>query len=92
MIYTPFSEKLKNDVRNKAFHRCSICQRLGTIQIHHIIPQSEGGPDDEKNTTPLCTNCHKIYGLNPLKRQFLLDKRNEWYNIAENILYGDSSK
>jgi len=88
----PFSEKLKNEVRNKAFHRCSICHRLGTIQIHHIIPQNEGGPDDQNNATPLCTNCHKIYGSNPLKRSFLLEKRDEWYNNAESIIYGDSTE
>ncbi|MFX0153182.1 MAG: BtrH N-terminal domain-containing protein [Candidatus Hodarchaeota archaeon] len=86
----PFSEKIKNEVRNKAFHRCSICHRLETIQIHHIIPQNEGGPDDQNNATPLCTNCHKIYGSNPLKRKFLKEKRDEWYNNAESIIYGNT--
>jgi hypothetical protein len=88
----PFSEKLKNEVRNEAYHRCSICHRLGTIQIHHIIPQNEGGLDDQNNATPLCTNCHKIYGSNPLKRSFLIEKRDGWYNTAEHIIFGESTK
>jgi len=88
----PFSEKLKEDVRNKAFYRCSICHRLGNIQIHHIVPQSEGGLDDQSNATPLCTNCHKIYSSNPLKRKYLLEKRDDWYINAKKIIYGDSSE
>jgi hypothetical protein len=86
----PFSEKIKNQILKKAFHRCSICHRLGTIQIHHIIPQNEGGLDNQNNATPLCTNCHKIYGSNPLKRKFLRKKRDEWYNNAESIVYGNT--
>jgi len=38
-------------------HQCCICE--GTeVQVHHIIPQEEGGTSDEENLIVLCLNCH----------------------------------
>jgi len=28
------------------------------IEIHHIVPESEGGTDDIDNALPLCFDCH----------------------------------
>jgi 5-methylcytosine-specific restriction endonuclease McrA len=40
----------------------STCQRcyihLSTIQIHHIVPVSDGGLDDVSNLICLCGKCH----------------------------------
>ena len=30
------------------------------LQIHHIIPESEGGTDSENNLAPFCTECHSL--------------------------------
>ena len=62
MILIPFSEKIKKDVSKMAYYRCSICHRLESLDIHHIIPQSLGGSDEIENAAPLCKSCHKIYG------------------------------
>lgn len=43
---------------------CMQCQRAGsettTIEIHHIIPVSAGGSDDDTNLVTLCSECHKV--------------------------------
>lgn len=49
-----------------------ICQTCGlglnnpelnaVFEVHHIIPVSMGGSDDEENLILLCSNCHKIVG------------------------------
>ena len=62
----PFSEKVKLEVKRKAAFRCCRCQAIG-IDVHHIIPESEGGSDDIDNATPLCQNQHDQFGDNPKK-------------------------
>ena len=47
-----FTEKLKIEVRKKAAFRCCRCHEIG-VDIHHIIPQTEGGPDAIGNAAPL---------------------------------------
>ena len=38
--------------------RCAICKnKTGSIDIHHIIPQSVGGTN--MPTVPLCPTCHR---------------------------------
>jgi len=44
-----------------ACHRhCCICHKpAGTkMEIHHILPKSQGGEDTEDNGIPLCFDCH----------------------------------
>ncbi|WP_307724421.1 HNH endonuclease [Pseudoduganella lurida] len=43
---------------------CAECRRQGravpATQRDHIIPLSEGGPDDETNEQGLCGECHEV--------------------------------
>ncbi len=77
-----FPEPLKLKVRQRAHFRCCLCHALG-IEIHHIIPQSEGGPDLETNAAPLCPSCHDTYGANPAKRKFIREARDFWHELCE---------
>jgi len=88
----PFSEKIKKDVSKKAYYRCSICHRIESLDIHHIIPQSEGGSDEINNAAPLCKSCHKIYSFNPNRRNFIRNKRDDWYENANLIVQKDISE
>ena len=86
----PFSEKLKLEIKKKALQRCCICHDVG-IEIHHIIPQSEDGPDTFENAAPLCPSCHDRYGDNPKKRKFIKEARDIWYEICLQR-FGETSK
>ena len=79
----PFSESLKLEVKKKSNWQCCICEAY-YVEIHHVIPQEEGGPDTEENAAPLCPNCHDTYGPNPKKRKFIKEKRDDWYSKCEN--------
>ncbi|OGD61567.1 hypothetical protein A3A71_04240 [Candidatus Berkelbacteria bacterium RIFCSPLOWO2_01_FULL_50_28] len=76
-----FSESAKLSIRRKAAFRCSLCHDLG-VDIHHIIPQAENGPDSEENAAPLCQNCHDQYGANPQKRKFIRECRDFWFDVV----------
>src|SRR5207237_3514603 len=73
-----FTEALKLKVRKKAHLSCCLCKAIG-VEVHHIIPQEEGGPDIEENAAPLCPSCHETYGANPQKRKFIREARDFWY-------------
>ena len=86
----PFSESLKQEVRKKAAFRCCRCQNIG-IDVHHIIPESEGGPSDFDNAAPLCQNCHDQFGGNPQKRKEIREMRDWWYEKCESETFSDKS-
>jgi hypothetical protein len=52
------------------------------VEIHHILPQAEGGSDEEDNAAPLCASCHETYGANPTKRKFIREARDWWYETC----------
>jgi hypothetical protein len=56
------------------------------VEVHHIVPQSEGGSDDLDNACPLCAYCHDLIGGNPDKRKQLRQMRDWWYQICEDRL------
>lgn len=86
-----FSETVKQSVRRKSHLSCCLCKKIG-IEIHHIIPQEENGPDTEDNAAPLCPSCHETYGANKTKRKFIKEARDLWYEICERRYSSDSDK
>lgn len=57
----PASEKLKNQlIFDRAGQRCEWCEeRFDHPHVHHIVPRSEGGPNEPDNLIVLCPNCHE---------------------------------
>jgi HNH endonuclease len=87
----PFSEALKLQVKKMADFRCCRCREIG-IDVHHIIPQAEGGSDDINNAAPLCQNCHDRFGANPEKRKEIRQMRDFWYELVQERHYSDQSR
>jgi len=80
----PFAETLKKEVREKSNFRCCICEQIQIdIEVHHIVPESDYGPDTFDNAAPLCPNCHSNLGNDPLKRNRIKEKRDLWYNRCD---------
>lgn len=75
-----FSEHIKKKVRAKSNFTCCMCRDTRRqIEIHHIIPQAEGGKDDIENAAPLCGGCHADYGNNPDLRKQIRERRDKLY-------------
>jgi hypothetical protein len=86
----PFSQALKDQVKKMAAFRCCRCHDIG-IDIHHIVPQAQGGSDDIDNAAPLCQNCHSRFGANPEKRREIRLMREFWYEVVREKYHGDPS-
>ena len=86
-----FSETTKLSVKRKAHFACCLCRSVG-IELHHIIPQADGGHDTEDNAAPLCPSCHETYGANPTKRKFIREARDFWYEICATRYASDVSR
>lgn len=75
--------------------RCCICNKFSGIkmEIHHIVPKSEGGKDTEENGIPLCFDCHAEVGMynpkHPKGRQFtsseLKKHKEQWFAICAQV-------
>lgn len=77
-----FRQQIIDKVKEKSAFRCCRCQSIG-IEIHHILPQKDKGPDTFENAAPLCPNCHSYFGDNPIKRKEITQMRDWWYKVAE---------
>lgn len=73
-----FSEKIINKVKEMADFMCCRCKHI-SFEVHHIIPQKDGGLDTLENAAPLCPNCHTDFGDNKIKRKEITQMRDLWY-------------
>ena len=55
------------------------------LEVHHIVPEAEGGPDSEDNAAPLCPTCHRTLGGNPELRSRIREMRDSWYKTCERL-------
>ena len=82
-----FLELTKLAVKKRASFTCCWCRdREKKVEVHHIIPQAEGGSDDEANAAPLCGSCHQLYGANPDLRKEIRLRRNHLYEYYQRML------
>jgi HNH endonuclease len=59
------------------------------MQLHHIMPESVGGPDTAENCIPLCLDCHEEVGSynpkHPIGRKFSPEEltlhRDLWFEV-----------
>ena len=72
----PFTERIKKEARRLADGKCGSCEQGGSpLEVHHIIPQKDGGPDTLENAIALCPSCHAILDGNPQLQKQLGEKR-----------------
>lgn len=60
-------EEMRTRIREQAENRCGYCQSsqryvLGLLEIDHIVPQAQGGTDDEENLWLACRMCNGFKG------------------------------
>lgn len=65
---------MRRVVISRANGHCQLCgmeapfkrpDGLPYLEVHHVIPVSEGGCDDVSNLVALCPNCHRMVDICP---------------------------
>ena len=56
----PFDKSVRTKALLWCDRHCCLCKKpCGVnIEVHHIVPEGEGGSDDIDNAIPLCFDCH----------------------------------
>ncbi|MBI5046598.1 HNH endonuclease, partial [Candidatus Micrarchaeota archaeon] len=81
-----FNETIKLQIKHQAAFQCCRCHDIG-VEVHHILPEAEGGPDEFDNGAPLCPSCHSNFGGNPDKRKEIRQMRDFWYAVVKEKQY-----
>lgn len=89
-----FSKNIKQDIFVKSARHCCVCHRRTgfNIEVHHIVPQNQGGEDTIDNAIALCFDCHADAGHyfagHPkgakLSQEELRKHRDAWFEIVKN--------
>jgi hypothetical protein len=64
----PFSEKVREEALVRSARCCCVCRNFAgrAVNVHHIIQEADGGPNDIENAIVLCLRCHSEAGhFNP---------------------------
>jgi hypothetical protein len=87
-----FSHQTRDDALSACARHCCVCRRYAGLhmEIHHIVPRSEGGEDSFENAIPLCFDCHCAAGHYNSKhpkglrysRGELHKARTSWYDLV----------
>ena len=82
----PFPESVKEEAKRRAHYTCAWCQeKKDFIEVHHIVPQDEGGSDELDNAAPLCPGCHMLLGGNPDLRKQMWQRRDWWWEYCAGL-------
>ena len=60
MISANLSKSVRRAIYKRDGYRCALCDSPRGLQIHHVMPRSEGGSNDPMNLITLCWVCHAI--------------------------------
>lgn len=60
----PFSPGVRKEALIASARHCCICHRYKgvKVEVHHVVPESEGGSNDIENAIVLCFDCHADAG------------------------------
>ncbi|MGN0964433.1 MAG: HNH endonuclease [Dysosmobacter sp.] len=54
------SNAMRKAIYARDHYRCAICDSARGLQIHHVIPRSQGGSNRPENLITLCMYCHGV--------------------------------
>ena len=60
----PFPQSVRDEALVAAARHCCVCHRYKgvKVEVHHIVPESQGGPNQIENAITLCFDCHADAG------------------------------
>jgi hypothetical protein len=87
-----FAAAVAENLLVRSARSCCLCRTFkGTkLEIHHIVPEEQGGTDEEDNGIPICFDCHadieSYNAKHPRGRRYrgseLKRLRDEWFRLV----------
>lgn len=88
----PFSKEIREQAIVESARHCAVCHKHKgvNVEVHHIIPEEENGPNTLANAICLCFDCHSDAGHynskhprgTKLSRSELLKHKELWKRIV----------
>lgn len=88
-----FSPEVKKDALLRSARHCCVCRlpKVRNLEVHHIVPEADGGPQTIENAVVLCFDCHADAGhyniRQPRGNKFhpgeLRRSRDKWLEMVE---------
>ena len=92
-----FSKDTKEIALVRSRRCCCVCHEFCGLytNVHHIVPEADGGPDDLENAIVLCLRCHGEAGhynpAHPIGNKYSRDElrkhRDSWWSYCESNPY-----
>jgi hypothetical protein len=60
--------------------RCRVCGRRRYVDVHHLVPKSQGGAHSRSNCVTLCTTCHTALHDGRLGAEGEADETLRWFD------------
>ncbi|MGH2360600.1 MAG: HNH endonuclease signature motif containing protein, partial [bacterium] len=59
------------DVLTEAGYRCGVpnCRGILALDLHHLVPIRDGGPNTAANLIALCPTCHALFERGTIPRE-----------------------
>jgi 5-methylcytosine-specific restriction endonuclease McrA len=64
-----------------------VAGKLRGLEVHHIIPRSEGGTDHPTNLKTVCHECHKGYTVESARDRAILRSTERQVNLLSILTY-----
>lgn len=60
----PFPARVRQEILLKCARHCASCRKwkATAIEVHHLVPEADGGSNEADNAIPLCFFCHDAAG------------------------------
>lgn len=68
---------MTKDEFRKSIDHCELCGCRRSLELHHIVPLTCGGPDNEENWIMVCVNCHARLTPRRILQRIGIDRRKE---------------
>jgi 5-methylcytosine-specific restriction endonuclease McrA len=81
-VYRGVNSNIRRKIVARDEGKCALCNSEIDVQVHHIVPSSEGGRDDHDNLICLCDKDHTKVHKNLVKYS---DKLSKIANGRENV-------
>lgn len=89
----PFDRDIRENALVAAARHCCVCHKYKgvKVEVHHIIPEEQGGKNTFENAIALCFDCHAdaghYFSKHPKGSKFSPDElkkhRDKWYEIVK---------